>query len=267
MDINRQTVLQWLKNERRNQTWLAEQCEVSKQAVSNWLREKNPQAISSAATIKIHELMEADAAGSRPRPLQNLVLEFQDDEFAAIGRAALATNELIPVWAKRVLNEIVNENVADLAKRVQASDSILAFPEIPLLHAAAGSPAATDSDTYSPTRALGPGRFACQLHGDSMAPRYPDGSTVILRERQSLNRPILKKGQIYLFDTAGEKTLKVYESRLATSDEIDDGLSYISENDGKTKVRVLRSLNRNFTDIVVKEPIDWLGWLDISDNR
>lgn len=146
-------------------------------------------------------------------------------------------------------------------------DSIVAFPEIPLLHSAAGTPITADGETYAPTREVGAGRFAVQLHGDSMAPRYPDGSIVILRERESLKKPVLKKGQIYLFTVDGENTLKVYQTRVATPDEIEAGLSYVSPRDGKTKVPVLRSLNPAYPEIVVKEPIEWLGYLDPKDNH
>lgn len=146
-------------------------------------------------------------------------------------------------------------------------DSIVAFPEIPLLHSAAGTPITADGETYAPTRKVGPGRFAVQLHGDSMAPRYPDSSIVILRERDSLKKPVLKKGEIYLFTVGGENTLKVYQTRVATPDEIEAGLSYVSPRDGKTKVPVLRSLNPAYPEIVVKEPIEWLGYLDPKDNQ
>jgi len=79
MEITRDTVLQWLEEERRNQTWLAEQCGVSDQAVSNWLREKNSRPISAGAQITIRRLIEEDAAekaAKLPPPVisQNLVL-------------------------------------------------------------------------------------------------------------------------------------------------------------------------------------------------
>lgn len=146
-------------------------------------------------------------------------------------------------------------------------ESILAFPEIPLLHAAAGSPAASDTGTYAPTRDLGPGRFAVQLHGESMSPRFPDGSIVILRERDSLKKPVLKKGEIYLFNIGGDKTLKAYSSRPATEREIAIGIAYTSPRDGKQKVRILKSLNHEYPEIRVSEDVAWIGWLDKADNR
>ena len=148
-----------------------------------------------------------------------------------------------------------------------AKDRIIAFPEIPLLHAAAGEAIDTHADTYQPGKNVGAGRFAVQLHGDSMWPKYPDGSIVILRERKSLKRQVLKQNEIYLFDIEGEKTLKIYGSRAATKGEILRGLSYTG-SDGKQKIRVLRSINKDFPEIPVEaDSIQWLGWLDKEDNK
>ena len=124
-----------------------------------------------------------------------------------------------------------------------------------------------DGDTYAPTRKLGTGRFAVQLHGDSMEPGHLNGTTVILRERDSLKKPVLKRGEIYPFDLAGEKTLKLYESRIATEAEIEQGITYASPLDDRTKVRVLRSINPDYPEIVItNEDVQWLGWLDKKDN-
>lgn len=131
MEVTRETVLAWLETTRRSQTWLADQCGVSKQAVSNWLREKNPQPISAAAQISIWKLMEADQATPAEKPAQNLVLEFTDEEFATIGRAALASNELVPQYAKRVLNEIAGEDVARLADEYRGRQQSLRVAEDP----------------------------------------------------------------------------------------------------------------------------------------
>lgn len=197
-------------------------------------------------------------------------------------QAAAAGNQGFSAWvAKAIENEI--QRVRSLAAagttafptppvKAAASldtdaDRIIAFPEIPLLHAAAGEPFSADRDTYTPTRQTGPGRFAVQLHGSSMTPRYPDGTVVILRERDSLKNPVLKKGEIYLFDIEGEKTLKIYGSRPATKTEIATGHTYTSPADGKTKVRILKSLNPDFPEIRVTEEVSWLGWLDKGDNR
>jgi SOS-response transcriptional repressor LexA len=178
----------------------------------------------------------------------------------AASEAKISLSSVIEAALERYLE-------TNLPVTASVEDRVQAFPEIVLLHAAAGQPVSADEDTYVPTREVGPNRFAVQLHGDSMSPKYPDGSVVILRERDSLSRPLLKKGEVYLFDLQGEKTLKAYGSRVATKDEIAKGLSYVSPADGKTKVHVLKSLNPKHPEIIVAGEAVWLGWLDKADNK
>lgn len=157
--------------------------------------------------------------------------------------------------------------VPSIKPRTTAGDRIVAFPEIPLFHAAAGMAIASHVDTFQPNKDAGPGRFAVQLHGDSMWPKYPDGSIVILREKKSLKRPVLKQNEIYLFDIEGEKTLKIFGSRAAKKDEVERGISY-SALGGKQRVRVLLSINKEFPEILIEsDDVEWLGWLDKDDNK
>lgn len=170
------------------------------------------------------------------------------------------------ILAKEATPESGKVTTIPRREEIASTDTLVAFPEIPLIHAAAGSPISADSDTFAPTKKIGAGRFAVKLHGDSMSPTYPHGSTVILHERGALAKPTLKKGQIYLFDVDGEKTLKVYNTRNATQEEIDAGISYESIRTHDQKVHVLQSLNPEYPEIVAKEPIDWIGWLNPKDN-
>lgn len=209
-----------------------------------------------------------------------LTIRPTEEEFdawtAAFKQSAYPT---LKEWAIHGLNELAEEKAAPKpgqipvggfhlnSSPVQPPENVIAFPDIPLLHAAAGSPVTADADTYTPVRDYGSGRFAVQLHGDSMEPKYRNKSIVILREKNTLDSPFPKKGQIYLFVQNGERTLKIYDTRLATKEEIENELSYVSKADGKTKVKILRSINPDHPEILAKEPIEWLGWLDPADNR
>lgn len=115
MEITRDTVNQWLTDQRRNQSWLAEKCGVSDQAVSNWLRENNFRPISSSAQITIRSLIEEDAAASQSRALYNMVLEFSNDQYSAIEQAALVRPESVREWTKRTLNDAAGVNIKELA--------------------------------------------------------------------------------------------------------------------------------------------------------
>ncbi|MBB5351385.1 hypothetical protein HNR46_001621 [Haloferula luteola] len=256
--ITPQEIQRWLDDNRRDRDWLAEQTGAAKGTIANWLAANKRKPIPEPTLRLIERLMCDDLLG--------------EPQFS-FGEAKIIRQAMDQEGYKSLRDFMRDAVIANARQLVSSSesagdcDSILAFPEITLLHAAAGSPVHTDGDTWTPNRQVGPGRFACQLHGDSMAPNYPDGSVVILRERNTLTNPTLKKGQIYLFDCGGEKALKVYQTRVATQEEIEAGLSYVSPRDGKTKVPVLKSLNRSHPDIVVKEPIEWLGWLDKADNK
>lgn len=148
------------------------------------------------------------------------------------------------------------------------AESVVAFPEITLLPAAAGGPITGHPDTFAPTKNYGPGRIAVQLYGTSMEPTFGDRSVVIMREKESLRRPVLKKGEIYVFVINGENTVKIYDTRKATDDEIQSGIAHLGL-DGKPKVRTLRSINPEFPEIVLKDTDEaqWIAWLDPADNR
>lgn len=142
MEVTRESVNQWLAETRRSQTWLAEQCEVSKQAVSNWLREKNPQPISAEAKLKIMVLFEEDAAKAQARPQQNLVLEFTDEEFTAIENAAVRAGIGPREWARCALNEAAEADMEALAAEFKATPSRgpVTYPKRRDLKVAEGEP-------------------------------------------------------------------------------------------------------------------------------
>jgi len=142
VEVTRESVNQWLAETRRSQTWLAEQCEVSKQAVSNWLREKNPQPISAEAKLKIMVLFEEDAAKAQARPQQNLVLEFTDEEFTAIENAAVRAGIGPREWARCALNEAAEADMEALAAEFKATPSRgpVTYPKRRDLKVAEGEP-------------------------------------------------------------------------------------------------------------------------------
>ncbi|MBK1883638.1 S24 family peptidase [Luteolibacter pohnpeiensis] len=257
--ITPQEIQAWLDHTQRDRDWLAEQTGAAKGTIANWLAANKRKPIPEPTLRLIERLMCDDLLG--------------EPQFS-FGEAKMIRQAMDQEGYKSLrdfMRDAVIANARLLTSGTQDAeivpDSIIAFPEIPLHYAAAGQPVSSDIDYYSPTKDYGRGRFACTLHGDSMSPKFPDGSTVILRERESLSSPFLKKGEIYLFVVNGEKTLKIYNTRLAKKAEIEAGISYISEIDGKSKVKILKSINPEFPEIIAKEPIEWIGWFDKSDNK
>lgn len=271
MEVTPDSVKEWLdryKDVGRDRYWLAEKCESEKRTVDNWL--SSPAGIPAKAKLIIEKLMKADQAEEAAKAqtdspqLSCLALHITTDDLNEWAKAyKLSKADTLEQWAIDTVRSSIR---AAMDSESEEHYNIIAFPEIPLLHVAAGIPITSDSEMFSPSREYGKGRFGARLHGDSMAPKYPDGSIVILRQKDTLNNPQLRKGDIYLFVVAGEKTLKRYNTRLATHEEIESGVSYVSRVDGKKKVAILESLNPNFPEIIAKEPIEWLGWLDKKDN-
>lgn len=227
-------------------------------------KERANQAAEKAKEIdEAAAKREAELKALREGPA--LVLRPKEEQFHKWEAAALDQRKTLSDWAAWAIDEFIR---MEAGKPSSAAPSNVHRFEQPRFHAAAGSGISADVEYVTTDRALGPGRVMVQLHGDSMSPTYPDGSTVVLRLRDSLNRPVLKKGEIYLFDLGGgSTTLKTYASRLATPEEIEEGISYESPVDGKQKVRILVSLNPSFPEIPVREPVDWIAWLDKKDNR
>lgn len=134
MKATRETVLKWLESKGHKRSWLAESCEVSKQAVSNWLREKNPQAISANAQLKIRQLMELDEKESKENPSNQLVMNFDSDEFERIELMAHKCGQPLRKWAESVLNSASKMSIKDIltliGEKPVAKESVRTVPMI-----------------------------------------------------------------------------------------------------------------------------------------
>lgn len=258
MDINRETVNEWLERNRRSREWLAEKCDTSLSNIGMWLNKKGtPREIPGDHKITIHRLMQEDAAKESAKPLQNLILEFTDAQYGPIEQAALAKRQTVREWSKDMLNGAATLDVEDFvkrffpehAKRPQSVETsrVISFPEVSLLRAAAGFPILADAEMVEPDRELGAGRFLLELRGDSMEPRFKDRQRVVMRDKATLKRPMLKYGECYCFIHDGQAAFKQW----AKNDQGD---------------KVLRSLNPEHADIIATEDTDWIGWFDPNDN-
>lgn len=122
----------------------------------------------------------------------------------------------------------------------------------PHLQAAAGSPIlseVTDWDGADNT-------VRVRINGLSMEPRLHDGEVITMRHKRASRSPWMKKGLIYLVEYDGGYTVKRYNTRRAHAEEIGQDWA----EDGK--VKVLESLNPEFPEIIIKQPVEWVAWLD-----
>ncbi|MEO0797409.1 MAG: LexA family transcriptional regulator [Verrucomicrobiota bacterium] len=132
---------------------------------------------------------------------------------------------------------------------------------LPCYGVAAGSPISGDEFDAEFKFDYSKDHFAVKVFGNSMEPMIDDGQIVIVRTLESLNNPNVKKGEIYCFQVKGERTLKRYNTRPATQEEIDTGLSYTSPR-GTQRVKILESINPDYPEIVLREGDEMLGWYD-----
>ncbi|MEO0796629.1 MAG: S24 family peptidase [Verrucomicrobiota bacterium] len=154
------------------------------------------------------------------------------------------------------------DGIVPFVGNAQATDSD--WFSLPCYGVAAGSPISGDEFEVKLKENYNADHFALKVFGDSMAPEIKDGQTVVIRKPESLNNPHVKKGEIYCFLIKGERTLKRYNTRPATQDEVDEGLSYDSPRGGGKRVKILESINPIYPEIVIREGDDpqILGWYD-----
>jgi hypothetical protein len=121
MEITRETVTEWLEENRRGREWLAEKCNLGIAAVGHWLNKKGEaRPIPAEHQITIRALMEEDAAKKQAKPPHSIILEFNDEDYSAIEWAALEDKKSIREWAKIQLNQAANADMVKLAAEYTA---------------------------------------------------------------------------------------------------------------------------------------------------
>lgn len=122
MEITRDLVNAWLDRHRRDREWLADKCEVGVAAVGHWLNMKaeSPRSIPSKAVILIENLMRIDEARETVSKsvAQNLVLEFEKEDFRNICQAAADGGQAPDEWAEGKLADLARMDVEAIAARL-----------------------------------------------------------------------------------------------------------------------------------------------------
>jgi len=258
MDITRDAVEEWLLKHHRDRKWLADRCGVTEVNVGHWMNKKGKaRPIPAEHQITIRKLMDEDAAREEVKPLHNLVLEFEDVDYEPVEKAAVRNGVSIREWAKRILNEAATMTDEEFF-RVVTGGNVVEMPTRPHLEAAAGSPIGAEVQEWEGADDT----VLVRINGLSMVPLFNDGEVIAMRHKRAARSKFMKKGLIYLVEYDGGYTVKEYNTRLATPEEIADGISYISEEDGQPKVRILKSRNPEYPEIVIKTDAEWIAWFE-----
>ena len=236
-----------------DRAWLANATKRSPGAIRSALA---PAASTKHRSDKLQQILsdaiEREEASRRvqlpPPALPNrITVEPSVAEFDLWDRASRAAGaESLHGWALEELNKAADAWFSQVAP-ISDNRVVAIFPEVPLLRAAAGAPILADAEMVQPDHDLGKGRFLLELRGDSMEPRFLDRQRVVLRDKATLRRPLLKYGQFYCFIHEGAATFK----------------EWAKDDQGR---KVLRSLNPEHLDIPADEQTEWIGWYDAEDN-
>ena len=95
-----------------------------------------------------------------------------------------------------------------------------------------------------------------KINGLSMEPDLHDGDVIPMRHKRASRNPFMKKGLIYLIEYDGGYTVKRYNTRPAAPEEKDE--EWVKNG----KVKVLESINPDYPEIVIKQQIEWIAWLN-----
>jgi SOS-response transcriptional repressor LexA len=233
-----------------DRTWLASECDYSLSTLANAIA-PNGSNKTDKALRRIWEALDREeerqrATATTPEAVHfRVVLEPEKDRFDHWMQAVYSKpGRTFDDWASAGLDAIA---ARDLSPSLEAVNAQSVFFEIPLLRAAVGSPILADAETVEVDHDHGTGRFMLELRGDSMEPNFSDRQRIILRDKTTLKRPVLKYGEFYLFVHEGQTTFKQWAK-------------------DKAENRVLRSLNPKHADLPADENTNWIGWYDAADN-
>ncbi|MGE9268023.1 MAG: S24 family peptidase [Verrucomicrobiales bacterium] len=163
---------------------------------------------------------------------------FTDFAIARINKLAESINSIDDILTPSTTNEAEESNITPLK---------------PHLDAAAGASIASevidwegDNDTIN-----------VRANGLSMTPLINDGDVITMRLKKASRSPYMKKGLIYLVDYAGGYTIKRFNTRPPREDEQD--ADYLND---RGRVMILESINPDYPEIIVKDHLEWVAWLD-----
>lgn len=165
------------------------------------------------------------------------------EQFEAWDRASRTANaDTLKGWIIDELNKAAAEWRAKITPIRLKAD----------IQAAAGSPICAEVVDWEG----GNDTITVKINGLSMVPTLHDGDVVPMKLKRISRSPYMRKGLIYLVAYDGGYTVKRYNTRPATAEEA--GEEWVENG----KVKVLESDNEEFPEIVIKQPLEWVAWLD-----
>ena len=249
-----------------DRAWLAKECDYSSRTMAAILAPNaSPANKTDKALRRIWEVLDREEERQkRPHAQEEhcqIVVRPLIMDYERWNKISMRDGLTIEEWAIASLNEAARAKTMMERQQITllASEDLPNYKanQKPHLHAAAGSPIFSEVQEWDGADDA----VLVKINGLSMSPMFADGEVISMKHKRASRTPHVAKGKIYLFAYDGGYTVKKYNTRAATQDEIEAGISYVSAKDKKPKVRVLESLNPEFPEIVLKDEAEWVAWL------
>jgi phage repressor protein C with HTH and peptisase S24 domain len=250
-----------LKQIGKDRKWLAQATRRSEAAINSALAPgSSPVKKSKSIQGLMTDAIEREEATMNERPVQlsHLTLRISTEELNEWAKAYKASDlDTLEDWTLQAIREYIRGAAEEVLKDQQRG-VITTFPAKPHLQAAAGSPLGADVEEWDGKDDT----VIVKISGLSMEPLLHDGEVVTMRHKRVARSQYMKKGLIYLVSYDGGYVVKEYNTRAATQEEIDANYAYLSKESGKPKVKILRSLNPDFPEIIIKQGVEWIAWIN-----
>ena len=109
--MEKQTIKNWLKINKKSQQWLADQCKLGRRAIDGWLSDKGKFPESAQEFVKLIIEHEENKKARPQVKMKTIVLQFTDEEFS-----------LLQEYAEKYglsLEEVAESNLLAMAKGIK----------------------------------------------------------------------------------------------------------------------------------------------------
>lgn len=241
--ITPQDINEWLEDSGRSRDWLAEQTGASKATIDGWLAKGKPKPIQAPTLRLIERLMCDDLLGEPQYSYADAKVIRQAMNQQGYASLKDFVRDAVIANARRIIG--AREKIVELHSAVVSEDTPKTIDSPFWLEfrggVAAGSQISSqliEDDTVAVAKKFGSDHYALRVFGDSMSPRIPDGSTIVVKKWPDDRTP--KRDTIVVYSDGTGSSLKVFGYRKAKAGE---------ECDNMGNVPVLRSLNPAFQDV------------------
>lgn len=260
----------------KTQEGIAADLGIGRSTLTNWISGRRKISPSDEKLLRLYFYGEIPFDMIRDEAETDLssVLEFSASEWAVIELLSRRSGYHTPgEWIVANIREYLafretQDGAGELSLVADDTGEYGQRCALPCAAVAAGHPISGDDlESVTLSRSYGLEYLAFLVCGPSMEPEIEDGAVIVGLKFENFRVQQPKKGLIYVFSLGGELTLKRYNTRSATAEEIarEEDYIYISPRDGSLKVKVLQSANPDYEEIIVRGEVEIVAWYDAGN--